>query len=118
MRYSTLLLLLAAPAFAQDGALAITNAAVETMTPAGRLDKATVVVRNGKIEAVGKDVKAPDDARVIDAAGGTVMPGIVEPYFEVAVASAAPTDGGTRTVVIGGRTITLPGAPAPRTTFT
>jgi hypothetical protein len=106
-------------AFAQDGALAITNAAVETMTPAGRLDRATVVVRNGKVEAVGKDVKAPDDARVIDAAGGTVMPGIVEPYFEVAVASAAPTEGGTRTVVIGGRTITLPAAPAgPRTTFT
>ncbi len=105
-------------ASAQDDALAITNAAVETMTPAGRLDRATVVVRNGKVEAVGKGVKVPDDAKVIDAAGGTVMPGIVEPYFEVAVAAAAPTEGATRTIVIGGRTITLPAAPATRTTFT
>ncbi|MFO0811491.1 MAG: amidohydrolase family protein [Gemmataceae bacterium] len=118
MRTSLALLFLAAPAFGQDAALAIKNATVETMTPAGRIEKAVVVIRNGKIEAVGKDVKVPDDARVIDAAGGTVMPGIVEPYFEVAVAAAAAADGGTRTVVIQGRVITLPAAPAPRTTFT
>jgi hypothetical protein len=98
--------------------LVIRNAAVETMAAAGRMDQATVLVRNGKIEAVGKDVAIPDDARVIDAAGGTLMPGLIDPYFEVAVA-AASVDAGPRTVVVGGRSITLPGGlPARGGSFT
>lgn len=113
MRMSlTTLLLLASSAIAEPP-LVIRNAAVETMAAAGRLEKATVIIRDGKIESVGKDVTVPDDARVIDAAGGTLMPGIIDPYFEVAVA-AASADAGPRTVVIGGRSITLPGGPPTR----
>jgi len=108
MRKSLIALLLIVSSAAAEPPLVIRNAAVETMAAAGQLDKATILIRGGKIEAVGKDVAVPDDARVIDAAGGTVMPGIVDPYFEVAVA-AASADAGPRTVVIGGRSITLPG---------
>src|SRR5947209_17987723 len=114
-----LLLLAAAPAAAQDAPpLAIRNAVVETMGPAGRVERATVVIRNGKVAAVGKDVAIPDDARVIDAQGGTLMPGIIDPHFEVSIA-AATADSGPRTMVVRGRVIQLPGGAAPtRAAFT
>ena len=38
----------------------------------------TLVIRNGLIEAVGADVKAPPDAVVIDGAGMTVYPGLID----------------------------------------
>jgi imidazolonepropionase-like amidohydrolase len=39
------------------------------------LPRATVVVRNGLIAAVGPQLQAPDGARVIDARGKTLLPG-------------------------------------------
>jgi hypothetical protein len=62
------------------------------------------------VVAVGKDVTIPEDATVIDAAGGTILPGIIDPHFEVSVA-AATADAGPRTVVFRGRAIGLGGAP-------
>jgi len=38
----------------------------------------TVVLRNGLIEAVGANVSVPEDARVIDGAGLTVYPGLID----------------------------------------
>src|SRR5262245_58251267 len=96
----TILALLPVVARADEPPLAIRNAAVETLAAAGRVGGATVLVRDGKIAAVGKDVAVPDDATVIDAAGGTVMPGVIDPYFEVTVA-AATADAGPRTAVVG-----------------
>jgi imidazolonepropionase-like amidohydrolase len=42
------------------------------------IDGGVVLIRNGKIEAVGKDVHVPSDARVIDAAGKVVAPGFID----------------------------------------
>jgi hypothetical protein len=99
---------------AEPSALAIRNATVETLASAGRLEKAMVVIRDGKIVAVGKDVTIPDEATVLDAAGGTIMPGIIDPYFEVTIA-AATADAGPRTAIVRGRPVTLGGgAPAAR----
>src|SRR5437763_1789153 len=118
MRYSLVFLaLLPTAALADEPPLAIRNAAVETLAAAGRLDRATVLVRDGKIAAVGKDIVIPDDATVLDAAGGTLMPGVIDPYFEVAVA-AATADAGSRTVVLRGRVLTLPGAPTRGPAYT
>ena len=39
----------------------------------------SVLIRDGKIVAVGKDIEAPFDAKVISAEGKYVFPGIVEP---------------------------------------
>ncbi|MCZ6688689.1 MAG: amidohydrolase family protein [Planctomycetota bacterium] len=39
-----------------------------------------IVIKDGRIEAIGKDVEIPWDARVIDAADRVVMPGLVEPH--------------------------------------
>jgi imidazolonepropionase-like amidohydrolase len=43
------------------------------------IEQAVIVVENGKIAAVGKDVPVPADARVIEVAGKTVIPGLIDP---------------------------------------
>ena len=67
-------LALAAPAMAQD-AVAITGGRV--LTGSGEIASGTVVIQNGRISAVGPNVAVPSGARVIDAAGKVVTPGIV-----------------------------------------
>lgn len=56
---------------------AITNADAHTMTPAGRIENATILVQDGLIIAIGPDVAVPDGALVIDAQGNTVTPGLI-----------------------------------------
>ncbi len=52
------------------GVFALTGAKV-IVSPEVTLDSATVVVRDGKIEAVG-DLKVPDDAKEISLSGKTI----------------------------------------------
>jgi len=49
------------------------------------LDRGTVLVRDGKIAAVGGDVAVPAEARVIDATGSWVLPGFIEAHGHVGV---------------------------------
>src|SRR4051794_13792953 len=44
------------------------------------IDGGVVLVRNGKIEAVGKGLAIPSDATVIDATGKVVVPGFIEAH--------------------------------------
>ena len=67
----------AAPAAAQD--TLIRNATVLTVSR-GTLNATDVLIRNGKISAVGPNLKAPDGARVIDATGKFVLPGIIDAH--------------------------------------
>jgi imidazolonepropionase-like amidohydrolase len=76
-------LLAAAPAAGET--TAIVGATVLTVSKAGNLDKATVLIRDGKIAAVGADVKVPAGARVIDGAGRFVMPGIIDAHSHTAI---------------------------------
>jgi imidazolonepropionase-like amidohydrolase len=62
---------------------ALTDARV-VVSPEITLEKATIVVRGGKIESVG-DVAAPADAQVISMAGKTIYPGFIDAYAEQAV---------------------------------
>jgi imidazolonepropionase-like amidohydrolase len=55
----------------------IKNATVLTVTR-GTLANTDVLIRNGKIAAVGKNLTASANARVIDATGKFVMPGIID----------------------------------------
>ncbi len=59
------------------GTFALINASVETVTN-GRLENASVIIRNGKIESVGPDITIPSDALVIDCKGLTIYPGMVD----------------------------------------
>jgi imidazolonepropionase-like amidohydrolase len=56
--------------------IAIVNAHVMTMGKQGDIHNATIIVGNGKIKAVGKGMAVPRNARVIDAKGAPVTPGI------------------------------------------
>src|SRR5882724_8912560 len=55
----------------------IRNATVLTVTQ-GTLENTDVLIRKGKIAAVGKNLKGSAGARVIDATGKFVMPGIID----------------------------------------
>src|ERR687886_1184490 len=57
----------------------IRNATVLTASH-GTLQNADVLIRNGKIAAVGQNLKAPEGARVIDATGKFVSPGIIDAH--------------------------------------
>jgi imidazolonepropionase-like amidohydrolase len=74
--------------------IAIVNADLHTMAAAGRLQGATVLIRDGKIAAIGADVVVPAGAEVIDAAGGPVTPGLISSATQlglVEVSSSADT---------------------------
>src|SRR5215218_2528074 len=55
----------------------IRNATVLTVTR-GTLQNTDVLLRNGKIAAIGKNLNASANARVIDGTGKYVMPGIID----------------------------------------
>ena len=60
MRFAlTILAILHAVAFAAEPPLVIRNATVETLAAGGRVEKATVLVRDGKIAAVHPPVELP-----------------------------------------------------------
>ncbi|HEX3187475.1 MAG TPA: hypothetical protein VHQ94_21930, partial [Pyrinomonadaceae bacterium] len=64
-------------AYAQSTETLIKNATVLTVTR-GTLANTDVLIRNGKIAAVGKNLSASPNARVIDATGKFIMPGIID----------------------------------------
>src|SRR4029078_3540110 len=55
----------------------IRNATVLTITR-GTLQNTDVLLRNGKIAAVGNNINASPNARIIDGTGKYVMPGIID----------------------------------------
>lgn len=62
----------------------IQNATLLTISH-GTIEHGSILIRDGKIAAVGQSVKAPDGAQVIDAAGQYVMPGIIDCHSHIAV---------------------------------
>ena len=67
---------------AQD--IAIRNATLITIT-GGDIENGTIVVRNGKISAVGRNVNIPAGVRTIDGTGKFVMPGIIDAHSHAAL---------------------------------
>jgi imidazolonepropionase-like amidohydrolase len=67
-----------------DDVTVIRNATILTVTK-GTIEGGSILIRNGKIAAVGKDVRVPQGAKVIDATGQYVMPGIIDCHSHIAV---------------------------------
>jgi imidazolonepropionase-like amidohydrolase len=68
---------------------AITNARIIPVS-GPPIDGGTVVISNGLITAVGKDVAVPPEAWVIDGKGLTVYPGLIDALTDLGLPSAAP----------------------------
>ncbi len=84
---------LVAPLYAQSDTWALTNARIQTVTK-GVIDKGTILIRKGLIEAVGPAVAIPADARVMDLAGKTVTPGLIDLTSSLGLAAPAAGGGG------------------------
>lgn len=60
----------------------IKNANIHTMTKE-ILDMGAIIVDNGKIVAIGKDLEIPENSTIIDAQGGFLMPGMIDAHCHV-----------------------------------
>jgi imidazolonepropionase-like amidohydrolase len=85
------LMLAAAPA-ATQGTFAITGGTVHTMTGAP-IEGGTVLVRDGRIVAVGRDVSIPQGAVRIDATGRQVTPGLIDSGTQVGLVEVGAVAG-------------------------
>ena len=83
-------------AHAQSGTWALTNARIETITK-GTIEKGTIVIRDGLIEAVGANVTPPGDARVVDLTGRTVYPGFIDLTSSMGLPAPPPPQRGPAT---------------------
>lgn len=83
----------ATPMLAQDGpVVAIRGGTVLTMA-GPPIERGTVLIRGGKIAAVGSNVSVPAGATVVDATGKYVMPGLIDAmtYFGIDAQDLAET---------------------------
>jgi imidazolonepropionase-like amidohydrolase len=99
---SLLLLVTASATGATDDAsdlIVIKAGRVHTVAGAP-IDNGVVVVREGRIEAVGRDVAIPENARVIELPESVVTPGLVDACcavgFEIPEEAATPTYGAAK----------------------
>jgi imidazolonepropionase-like amidohydrolase len=81
-----LALVLAAVAASAAPPTVVQNATVLTITN-GTIRNGSILIRDGKIAEVGDKVEVPAGARIIDAGGQFVMPGIIDCHSHIAVES-------------------------------
>ena len=62
---------------AKTGIFALTNATIETITK-GTITNGTLIIRNGKIEAVGTNITIPQGAETINCSGLKIYPGMID----------------------------------------
>ncbi len=74
----------AASGFSGAQTTLIRNATVLTVTK-GTVQNGSVLIENGKIAAIGKNVSAPADATIVDATGKYLMPGIIDCHSHTAI---------------------------------
>ncbi len=102
---SLLLLLTGAAAFAQEtfpvngvrdlrsGSYAFTNATI-IQNASTKIEKATLVIKQGKIVAVGVAVEIPKDAVVVDCNGRYIYPSFVDPLTDYGAGTPKRTSAG------------------------
>ena len=74
-----------------SGVVAIRNATI--LTAAGpTIRNGTIVLRDGKIVAVGANVTVPPEARVVDGTGKFVTPGVIDTHSHLGVYAAPGVD--------------------------
>ena len=56
------------------------------------IENGTIIIRDGRIAEIGKDLKVPVEAQIIDATGQVVMPGFVEAHSSSGMSQANETN--------------------------
>ncbi len=79
-----LMLLLGLASTASAESILIRNATVLTVSK-GTIENGSVLIQDGKIAAVGKNISAPAGATVVDATGKFLMPGLIDCHSHTAV---------------------------------
>ena len=74
----------ATPAPETTPVILIQNATILTVSH-GAIEHGSILIKDGKIAEVGSSIKAPSGAKIIDAAGQFVMPGIIDCHSHIAV---------------------------------
>jgi len=74
----------------KDGCYAFTNASI-VKDAQTTLQNATLVIRRGKIEAVGTNIAIPKDAVVIDCNGKFIYPAFIDIYSDYGITAANAT---------------------------
>ena len=82
---------------------AITGATVHTVGPQGTIENGTIVIRDGRIVAIGNNMRAPDGADIIDASGKVVTPGLFTPAGYLGLVEVGFSAGATDQVQRGDR---------------
>lgn len=72
--------------------VALTNATVTT-EPGKTVQSATILIRDGKIEAVRANAQVPAGYQAIDLNGYHIYPGFIDPYTQYGVPAAAEGEG-------------------------
>ena len=78
------LLLFGLAAYAPAQSVLIKNATVLTVAK-GTIENGSVLIQDGKIAAVGKNISAPAGAAIVDGTGKFLMPGIIDCHSHTAV---------------------------------
>ncbi len=104
MRPAVLVLgtILTAPSPARAETIAIVNARAVTMTAPAPVARATILVRDGRITAVGADLALPTGARVLDARGRIVTPGLMNGLTRLGLVEVGSTAEVTDHAATGG----------------
>ncbi|HAM76846.1 MAG TPA: amidohydrolase, partial [Alcanivorax sp.] len=76
LQWTLAAVLLCCHAVAGADSLLIRNAQLHTMTAAGTLASADILVRDGRIAEIGSNLQAPVDSTELDAAGRPVTPAL------------------------------------------
>jgi imidazolonepropionase-like amidohydrolase len=93
----TLAVLILAALFRQgapvdEESVALTHLRIITVTK-GTIESGTIVIKGGKIAAIGADVTPPAGARVVEARGLVAFPGLVHPYSRLGLADLPGSTG-------------------------
>jgi imidazolonepropionase-like amidohydrolase len=72
---------------------AITGATVHTAGPAGKIENATIVIRDGNVAAIGAGVAVPAGSTEIEAVGKIVTPGLITPFGQIGLVEVNAVEG-------------------------
>jgi imidazolonepropionase-like amidohydrolase len=79
----------------REGLYAFTNATIYKSHDE-KLENATLIIRDGKIEAVGQGIQVPSDAILVDCLDKTIYPSFIEMYSDYGMPEAKRNSGSTR----------------------